>query len=124
MAGGHCVHDRQRRHRYAGSHVAWHRLCGPRLFAMELECVATAARSSAGAQEWSGSERSTVHAMGVAARFAYGAHLGLSMRVVCEHEHAVRDLEVAWTTGLMYILSGLFVRRVRVEIITFSRAKS
>ena len=66
----------------------------------------------------------SVHAMGVAARFAYGAHLGLSMRVVCEHEHAVRDLEVAWTTGLMYILSGLFVRRVRVEIITFSRAKS
>ena len=74
-----CAHDRQRGHRYAGSHVAWHRLCGPRLFAMELDYVATVARInlSAGAREWSGSERSAVH-VALVPRGLHGCPFGAS----------------------------------------------
>ena len=42
-------------------------------------------RTSAGAREWSGSERSAVH-VALVPRGLHGAHLGLPMCVICEHE--------------------------------------
>ena len=50
------------------------------------------ARSSAGAREWSGSERSVVH-VALVPRGLHGAHLGLPMCVVREHEHCGTRLE-------------------------------
>ena len=34
---------------------------------------------------------------------------------------AARVLELAWTTGVIYVLSRLFVARARVEIVSYSR---
>ena len=34
---------------------------------------------------------------------------------------AARVLELAWTTGVIYVLSRLFVARARIEIVTYSR---
>ena len=37
---------------------------------------------------------------------------------------AARVLELAWTTGVIYVLSRLFVARARIEIVSYSRKNS
>ena len=78
MAGADGAHDQQRGHRDAGTCGAWHRLCGMQQLAVGLAWVARVARTSAGAQEWSGSERSAVHVALVPCGL-HGAHWGLPM---------------------------------------------
>ena len=37
---------------------------------------------------------------------------------------AARVLELAWTTGVIYVLSRMFVERARIEIVSYSRKNS
>jgi len=58
------------------------------------------------------------------AHCALYAHLRLGCALHMSMSIAARVLELAWTTGVIYVLSRLFVARARIEIVSYSRKNS